>query len=138
MNISRELKSIKVQFDEVRKQLNADYKKKRITVDHHCINHVKISKELSKLLRIMPNSNVSRATVYHKFYLYLIRKNLLLGDNTFKLTEQLETVLDLSCQETLESLSKKLKCDEDSISHLVTKNIHLANTISMLEHNFIE
>lgn len=139
MNISKELKAVKVQFDEIRKQLVADSKKKYPVIDHHSMNPVKISKKLSKLLKIMPNTTITRASVYHKFYIYLIKKNLILPNNTFVLTERLESVLDLSNKETAESLSKKLKCTVDDVDQFIIKNnIHLANCITMLEHNFIE
>jgi hypothetical protein len=134
MTVSNDLKELKIQFDEIRKQLSIESKQKITKLDHVSIIPTKITRELSKLLKIVPNSELSRADIYHRFYIYLIKNNLINSDQTFPTTEKLETVLDLTKQETKSSLSIKIN---NTDKFLVKNRIHIANIITMLEHNFI-
>lgn len=136
MNIRRELKDIQAKFVKIKKQLSEDSKIKSDIIQHKSIKPIKITKELSKLLKIVPNTISTRAEIYHRFYIYIIKHDLLNADQTFKLTERIEKVLDLSKKETKQSLSEKLS--NKDVEQFINDDIHLVNMISMLEHNFFD
>jgi len=138
MSISHELKEIQEKFDIIKKQLLEDSKKKHKKLIHNSINPVNISKALSKLLHIIPDTKISRADIYHRFYIYLIKHRLLNPNQTFTINDKIKKVFDTSKIHTEVTL-KKLQTKGIDISPFITQpEIHVVNIPRCLDHNFLE
>ena len=139
MDIPAELKTIQAQFNDIKKQLLADSKVKIKKLSHPSIKRCNISDNLCKLLGLVQNTRLTRVEIYHRFYIYLIKRNLLNSDQTFKVSDKVRKVLDLDNAPTLGDLKKKLKHPiDDHLTQFIgtDTHLHVVAIIDCLEHNF--
>lgn len=138
MDIPAELKEIQKQFLEIKKGLLDDSKVKLKKVSHPSIKRCNISDNLCKLLGLVQKTKMTRAEIYHRFYIYLIKRNLLNSDQTFVVSSKIKNVLDLTRAPTVPDLKKKLKETDDTLAQFIgtPDSLHLISIIECLEHNF--